>query len=427
MERIRALLEEIGLVLGAVLRPAAKSVRENSGLAALSVVLAFGLWIFVTDAENPEQTRVLPIDLVVRPVNVPADIAVAAVRTNAGRDTVRVEVRVEENVFDSLTKDDFRATVDLDGLTVGEYDRLVEVTPLTTRGNLRIVDVLPKEITVTLAQLLSKTVPVDLETNGALPSDFSLGKADVETETAIVAGAQTNVEKVVKVVAALDIEGRTESFESAVHLEPRDQQGALVEDVVVDPAIIDVSIEIAQKSFSRSLAVSPKLNGTPRQGYNVVGVTVDPPVITVFASQAFINQAVSILTQPVDIEDASENVIRTVSLDLPTGASVRGGVNVTVTVNISPAPGQLMFAVPVSAQGVGDNLTIVGSLPSVQVFLFGPLPALLELNPNDLSARVDLGGNDAGTHKVKVEVTAPSGLEVRSISPAEVEIHLEQR
>jgi len=422
MDRIRAFLQELGLVLDAVLRPAARSVRENSGLAALSVVLAFGLWIFVTDAENPEQTGRPQIDIAVRPVNVPADIAVAA-----ELDTVRVEVRVEENVFDSLTKDDFQATVNLDGLTVGEYDLLVEVRPLTGRGNLRIVDVFPEEITVTLAQLLSKTVPVDLEINGALPADFSLGKADLETETAVVAGAQTNVEKVVKVVAALDIEGRTEPFESAVHLEPRDQQGALVEDVVVDPAIIDVSIEIEQKSFSRSLAVSPQLNGTPRQGYNVVGVTVDPPVVTVFASQAFINQAVSILTQPVDIEDASGEVIRTISLDLPTGASVRGGVNVTVTVNISPAPGQLMFAVPLSATGVGDDLTIVGSLPSVQVFLFGPLPALLELNPNDITARVELGGKDAGTHNVKIEVTAPSGLEVRSISPAEIEIKLEQR
>ena len=40
----------------------------------------------------------------------------------------------------------------------------------------------------------------------------------------------------------------------------------------------------------------------------------------------------------------------------------------------------------------------------MQVFLFGPLPDLLELNPNDISATIDLEGKDAGTHKVKVEV-----------------------
>jgi YbbR domain-containing protein len=140
--------------------------------------------------------------------------------------------------------------VDLDGLTVGEYELPVEVRALTSRGNLRIVDVLPSEITVKLAQLLSKTVPVDLAINGSPPADFSLGHTELETERAVVSGAQGSVEKVVKVVAPLDIEGRTESFESAVRLEPRDQQGALVEDVTVDPAVIDVSVEMVQQTFS---------------------------------------------------------------------------------------------------------------------------------------------------------------------------------
>jgi hypothetical protein len=62
----------------------------------------------------------------------------------------------------------------------------------------------------------------------------------------------------------------------------------------------------------------------------------------VFGPEGFINAAVSIDTQPVDIDDATSDVIHTVSLDLPTGVTVRGGVNVTVTVNISPAPGQLV-------------------------------------------------------------------------------------
>jgi YbbR domain-containing protein len=86
-----------------------------------------------------------------------------------------------------------------------------------------------------------------------------------------------------------------------------------------------------------------------------------------------------------------------------------------------------VFAVPLSADGLGDNLAIDGSLPPVQVFLFGPLPELLRLNPNDISARIDLNDKDAGAHNVKVEVSAPEGLEVRSVSPDEIEITLVQR
>jgi YbbR domain-containing protein len=422
MGQIKAFFQEIGLIAGAILRPAAKSVRENSGLAVLSVVLAFGLWIFVTDAENPEQTLVLPIDLPVSPVNVPQDVVVVG-----EIDPVRAEVRVEENVIDSLTKEDFQATMDLAGLAVGEYERPVVVRPLSTRGNLRVVGVEPEEQAVRLAQLSSKTVPVDLAIIGSPPSGYELGPSEINGDSAIISGPQDRVATVTRVVAPVDVDGRGESFDSAVVLEPRNQQDVLVENVTVDPRTVDVRIEIEQVTFSRSLAVSPQLTGIPRQGYNVVGVTSDPLTVTVFGSESFIEEATAIPTQPVDIEDATENVIRTVSLALPSGATVNGGVSVTVTVSISPAPGQLAFVVPVRVDGLADDLAVVGAPPSVQVFLFGPLPDLLDLNTNDISATVDVSGKDAGTHTVTVEVTAPEGLDVRSVTPEEVEIQLESR
>ena len=422
MDQIRTFLREAGLIAGALLRPAARSVRENSGLAVLSVVLAFGLWVFVTRAENPEQTKTLPIDIPVQAVNVPSDIAVPRELK-----PVRVRVRVEENVIDSLTKDDFQASVDLDALTVGAYERPVEVRELTTRGNLRIVEVLPPTIDVRLEQLLSKTVPVKLEMRGTPPADFSVGATEADSDTAVVSGPQDSVGAVTVAVALVDVEARTETFEGAVRLEPRNEQGVLVEDLNVDPATVDVKIEIEQRTFSRALAVSPQLRGVPRQGYNVVGANVEPLIVTVFGSQAFIGAATTIPTQPVDVEDATADIVRTVSLDLPPGVTVKGSFNVTVTVGISPAPGQLTFVVPLTANGLGNDLSIVGALPPVQVFLFGPLPVLLELNPNDISASVDLEGKGAGTHKMKVKVSAPDGLEVRSVSPEELEIQLEQR
>jgi YbbR domain-containing protein len=423
MDQLRAFFQEVGLIAGAILRPAGRSVRENSGLAVLSVVLAFGLWIFVTDAENPEQTRRLRLDIPVSPVNVPTDVVVVGELESVGS----VQVRVEENVLDSLTKEDFQATVDLEGLPVGDWPLTVVVRPLTSRGNLRVVEAFPDEITVTLAQLLSKTVPADVEIRGSPPQDFSIKSTELDIDDAVVAGPQDSVGAVTKVVASVDLQGRTESFEGAVRLEGRDERGVLVQGLTVDPAFVDVRIDIEQQTFSRALAVSPQLQGAPRQGYNVVGVTVDPLVVTVFGEQGFLDAATAIPTQLVDIEGATEDVARTVSLNLPSGVTVNGGVSVTVRVQINAAPGQLTFAVPVRAAGLSNELRIADALPPVQVFLFGPLPDLLDLNPNDISASVNLNGKGAGTHTVNVDVSAPDGLEVRSVSPEELELQLEQR
>ncbi len=422
MDALRRFLEDAVAILSALLRPAGRSLRENSGLAVLSVGLAIGLWILVTDAENPTRTRVLPVDITVQSVNVPADLVVSEELS-----TVRLRIRVEENVLDSLTPSDFEATVDLDGLAVGEYELPVDVRPLTSRGGLRIQDVLPLEIKVRLEALFTKSVPVVVDAAGDSPSGYTMGSPDVDSDTALVTGPQARVERVAQAVASLDVSGLTESIDRSVRLEPRDDRGFLVEGVSLDPPIVDLSIEIEQTTFSRALAVKPLIVGEPDRGYNLTGVIVSPPTVTVFGSSAFIDGAASIETKPVDIDGARRDVIKTVSLDLPTDVSVSGSVSVTVTVRIAPTLGQLGFAVPVSLQGLGDGLNLAGPLPSVQITLFGPLPDLLGLSLADIVAVVDVDGKDTGTHQVRVDVTVPEGIDVRSVSPQEIEVTIENR
>ena len=423
MEQITRAVRETVLILVALFRPAVRSARDNSGLAVLSVVLAFGLWIFVTDAENPTRTRVLPVDIAVEPVKVAPDVAVADPLK-----PVRVRVRVAEDVFDSLTAADFEATVDLDGLSVGVYDLPVQVRPLTSRGGLRVEDVLPGTIPVRLAQLTTKSVAVSVEVQGQPPSGFTMDSPRLKDREVLVSGPQEKVDQVTQAVAVIDVEGRTEPVDQAVRLVPRDQRGFLVQGVELAPSITDVTINIEQQQFSRPLAVSPQLTGAPADGYNVVSVSTNPTVVTVLGSQAFIEGAVSIATRPVDIAGATEDVVRSVSLDLPSGASVTGGVPVvTVTVKIEPAYGLATFGVPVAATNLGEGLSIQGSLPSVQVTLYGPLPQMRTLGPTDVSVTVDLKDKDAGTHRLALKVTPPAGIEVRSVTPAEIDVVLEKR
>ncbi len=424
MEQIRRFFQEGALVLAALLRPAARSLRENSGLAALSVVLAFGLWIFVSNAENPTVTRVLPIDLQVQPANVPSDVAVANDLAK-----VSVSIRVSEVVFESLTAADFEATVDLDGLAVGDYDLPVEVRPLPSRGGLRIEEVLPAKIKVNLALLISKSVPLVLNVEGSPPSGFTMGAPHVEAATALVAGPREKIDLVAQVVASLDVTGRTESVDQAVRLQARDENGNLVQGVTLNPATANVAFDIRQTTFSRPLVVAPELIGTPAAGYNVVGVSVSPVAVTVSGPKEFIDKAETIKTKPINLDGKDQDVVKSISLELPEGAgvSVVGGGSVTVTVKIAPREGEVTLGIPVTATGLGDRLSIAGALPTVQVTLRGPLPVLLDLGIQDVIASIDLSGQDEGTHKLRVKATAADGVLVDAVAPEEVPVTLEKR
>ena len=420
MERLRQLLSDVPHFLRTLVWPAATSVRNNVGLASLSIVLGFALWIFVTDTENPTRSGVLPIELAVEPVNVPGDLALSGSPVN-----VRVKVDVADDVWNTLSLADFKATLDLDGLQAGSYDLPVRVEPLTGRGGLRVTQVIPDIVAVELKSLFSKSVSASVSLEGAPPPGYEASIPELAAETVLVTGTQDRVTLVTQAVASLDLGGRTESLTQAVGLEPRDSRGFLVEGVSLEPSVMNVSVKIEQTQFSRDLVISPTVVGTPAAGYDIVSLFADPTVITVFGPQSFIGETATIRTQPLDITGATEDVILTVSLDLPTGVSVSGGTSVTVTVQIEPGQGRLTLGVTAVIVGLDPDFSVSGPLPLVEVVLLGELPDLQGIRPNDIAATINLTGLMVGTHTVSVSVSAPPEATVASVSPEEVEITLE--
>lgn len=423
MQGIARVFQETLQLLVSLARPVFNSLSDNRGLAALSVLLAFGLWIFVTDTENPTRTRVLPIDITVQPINVPDDVAIASDIA-----PVRLRITVADDVFDSLTAGDFEADVDLEGLTVGSYELPANVRALTGRGGLRIDEALPDMVTVDLAQLTGKSVPVQINVTGSPASGFKMSSPVLDDDTVLVTGPQEEVDQVSQVTATIDVTARTSSVDQAVRLTPRNGRGFLVQRVSLEPSIIGVTIDIEQERFSRSVVVSVVTDGVPAVGYNVVSVSVDPPTVTVRGTKSFITGTDSIDTQPVDIDGADETVVRSVSLDIPGGAEVTGGAPVvTVTVTIGPATSEFNFTVPVTVANLDPNMSIVGALPSVAVKLVGPLPILSEVSPADISATINLNDLGAGPHSVKIDIAQLAGVIVARVTPEEVDIVLESQ
>ncbi|MCH7999128.1 MAG: hypothetical protein IIA91_06575 [Chloroflexi bacterium] len=420
MERLRQFLSDVPHFLRTLVWPVASSVRNNVGLASLSIVLGFALWIFVTDTENPTRSGVLPIELAVEPVNVPGDLALSGSPVN-----VRVRVDVADDVWNTLSLADFKATLDLDGLQAGTYDLPVRVEPLTGRGGLRVTQVIPDIVTVELKSLFSKSVPASVSLEGAPPPGYEVSIPELDAKSVLVTGTQDRVTLVTQAVASLDLGGRTESLTQAVRLEPRDSRGFLVEGVSLEPSVMNVSVMIEQTQFSRALVISPTVVGIPASGYDIVSLFADPPVITVFGPQSFVGETATIRTQPLDITGATEDVILTVSLDLPTGVSVSGGTSVTVTVQIKPGQGRQTLGVTVVIVGLDPDLSVSGPLPLVEVVLLGELPDLQGIRPNDIAATINLTGLTEGTHTISVSVSVPSEASVASVSPEQVEITLE--
>jgi len=414
------LLGEFSRTIGAILRVGFISVRGNFGLAVLSVALAFGVWIFITDTEQSTSTGWFRGEIPVQPVSVPEGLTLAALPPDV---TVRIEA--PKDVFDNLTVEDFRATINLAGAGVGQMDVEVRVQVLG-EGNVKILEVSPDRLSIELKPVVSQLVPVVADVVGSPPIGYEAQQPVVSPEQVLVSGPEDLVKLVKSAVATVNLSGAVGGVRQSYSLVARDDRGFIVAGVSLEPSSAAVEIAVEQRQFERIVAVSPSLRGSPAAGYNVTAVETDPPSVTLLGPPEILNVTSVVLTDDIDISGASSDLFRTVPLRLPTSVSVSGDATVSVRVRIAAGQGEAVFGVAPSTTALASGLRVAGVTPAlVEVRLQGDLPVLRGVIPDQVKVIVDLTGLTAGTHDVAPRIEAPSDLQVLGASPSTVKVVLE--
>ena len=414
------LLGEFSKTIGAVLGVGFASVRRNSGLAVLSVALAFGVWIFITDTEQSTKTGWFRGDIPVQAVSVPEGLTLAAPLPDV---TVRIEGPID--VFDNLAVEDFRATINLAGAGVGLMDVDVRVQVLGEEG-VKILQGAPDRLSIELKPVVSQSVPVVADVVGSPPIGYEAQQPVLNPEQVLVSGPEDLVSRVKSAVATVNLSSAVGGVRQSYPLVARDDRGFIVAGVSLEPSSATVEIVVEQKQFERLVAISPSLRGSPAAGYNVTAVEVDPPSVTLLGPLEILNVTSVVLTDDIDISGATSDVFRTVSLRLPASVSVSGDATVSVRVRISAGQGEAVFGVAPSTTGLASNLRVASIAPGlVEVRLQGDLPVLQDVVPSQVKLIVDLTGLAAGSHNLAPRIEAPSGLQVVDASPSTVTVVLE--
>jgi len=409
-------LRRLGRGVVFVARGLVTSVFGNMSLALLSVALAFTLWLYVTDRENPKQVEAFNSALPIRFVNVPNDLAVA----NASEANVRIRVEATKSDLNSLRADDFDATVNLGGLDRGVNTIAVDVKP--RNGRLSVVEVTPPRIDVTLEDVRTKEVPVRVAAVGSPQQGFAAIAQTTDPVTATVTGPESLVALVDNVSAEVNLTGLRVDFTDRVELRPRDVRGGEISRMSVSPARAQVNVDIEQREVSIEFAVNPLITGQPASGYNAGAVTVDPRLVTVTGPLDVlqsIDAVKGLSTEEISVADSRSDVIRTVQVTLPPGTRIQGATTVRVTVAISAAKGEATFQVVPQIRNLGDGLAVVPPAP-VTVTLAGEIAQLNALSPGAILVSVDADRLAPGLYSLPAQVTAPAGLTVVRVEPGEV-------
>jgi YbbR domain-containing protein len=411
---------------GRMLRDAGRSLVTNVPLALLSLALATALWVAVTNAENPSLRRVLPFTVDVKPLNVPASLTVTGTRPAK----VRVTLVGPRDAVEGVQPGDLTALVDLSSTgaagsqAAGDYDADVHVS--VRQRNVQAESVDPAVVTVSLEATAKRTVPVKVVKIDAPPLGYELaGDPAAQPAQATITGSTQQVDAVSAVVASLKLTGLTVSGNQTLALDPQDSAGNSIGGLKVEPASVSVAVHVNQVLFTRQILVDPRIQGQPAAGYGIAGTKADPPTVTVIGPVDVLNRIATAPTEAVDVAGATSDVIRTVGLQLPSGASLADPKSsVVATISIQPQRGQGTLVLAPKVIGVGAGLVASPEQASVSVSFSGPGPSVVRVTPADVAVTLDLTGLGPGPHQVEPKVSLPQGLQTDSLSPDRVTVTL---
>ena len=225
---------------------------------------------------------------------------------------------------------------------------------------------------------------------------------------------------------SVNLGGIRETFDQTLRVEILDKDGQKVDGVTVSPESVHVMLPVSQQGGYRDVAVKVVMLGRVASGYHLTDISVFPPVVTVFAANPDLVGTLPgvVETQPLELQNAKEDISTRVALDLPEGISIVGEQTVLIQAGVSPIESSVTLSgEKVDITNLGDGFTAQVSPATVDVIVSGPLPLLDTLTRQDVHVTVDLSGLTAGTYQMtaKVEVLI-ADVVVESVLPNTMEV-----
>jgi len=286
----------------------------------------------------------------------------------------------------------------------------------------------PDVIEIIIEEIYSESFSIDLIQPSSPAIGFEAGNPTLGKETATVVGPATLVDQVVGIQAVLDISQAKENIDIDLVLKAVDENGLTVSGVSISPEKVNVQMDITQRGGYRTVSVKVITIGQVESGYSLNGISLTPLVVTVFSTDPeLVNDLPGFIeTQPLNLSDASEDMVVSLPLDLPSGMTLVGESTIKVSVSIAPIQGSITLTnLPIEIVGLDPELSAVLSPDSVDIILSGPLPTLDELIPGNVRIFIDLTDTEKGTFQLEpsVEINIQNVL-VQSLNPGTIEVEV---
>ncbi len=298
------------------------SLKKFSGsktfMFLASVVVAFGLWLFVTSTQNSEIEQTFSSIAVDTSVDDTIPESEGLMLTSNKKYYVNITVtgKRQELMELSTRKSEIKAVADYSAINKeGTY--AVPVNIEFPVGDVELSGIRPK-INVEFDKKVTQQIPVKVMTTGTLGDDFFISNEEITVSPLYIniTGPAKTLNRVMSAKCVIDISGQKETISTSANYTFVSVSDEEITDSVisVDNDKVDVKIPVYKYKVI-PLAVNI-VNSSGGNDANFAIVTVSPSEIKVAGDESKLANLNQILLDVIDMAEASETTFeRNVTLD----------------------------------------------------------------------------------------------------------------
>lgn len=395
-------------------------IRNKNVLRLLSVVLALFLWFYVVAVENPYSERKItkiPIQFVNHEELESRGLAI----DYSDVQTMDVVISGSRSDVMKVSADEITATVDLTGYEKGKnYANITIKVP----SKVELVDQRIQVIPITVEKLQTAKKKVNIQFTGTAFKEKEAKLFAQDIEQVKVSGAQSQVAKVSKVFADLDVSKLTDNSKKySLKIYAADAKGKEITGVELSHTKVVVQAGLYS---IKAVPLSLDLKGEPGAEYRVSALDAPKTVkIAGFADE--LEKIDKLVSNPIYLSDLTESKKIPIEITLPEGVELAEQDAVVLDVKIKGLESKefaiLSSNVSIRGLATGKNATVENATLKVKAYVKDASAS--SISTDDIALYVDLTGLENGEHKVKVRAEQVDGIGDVSIEPQEVTVKID--
>ena len=397
-------------------------LTRNFTLKIMSVFIGFLIWFIVVNVDNPVSSK----SITIAGENV-------ELQNTAYVDSANMMCMQDDDPQTNIT-----LTADLQ--QAGSLDTDPVMVPITASCpgiNPENIKVTPQYLSVRLEEKVTQEFLVNVNYGSSQPGKgYEVGSQTASPEKVKITGPKSLVNKIDKVNATVDVDGRTKDFSEEAELNIIDKNQDSLAGRMAYLTIDNTKVVVTTKFWKIRTGVNIGADyvGVPADGYQVESVTTVPDTVSIAGT----DEALETLKQndntiwiggtDIDITGETTDIEKKVSLKdvLPEDVKLTSGTSEDVWVKVSILPiGSHSYGPPsnqVTVDDLADNLLVTFGTDKIEIRVKATAGELDDFNLDEVKASVDLKDMEVGSYQIPVTVKLPKGFELLDDVVADVTI-----